>query len=107
METDRVAPTSTAIMEAVTSFYGVSREQLLSPSRLRGLVRARQMAMYLMRNLTPLSLEEIAKEMGRTNHTTVMHGYERMAARITDDELRLEVRLITEFWRVRKETKST
>jgi len=55
-------------------------EQLQSRSRTRNLVHARQIAMYVCRELTDLSYPQIGREFGGRDHTTVIHAYEKVAA---------------------------
>ena len=74
-------PTLTAIQDAVCAVHGVSREDLLSARRSAPVTRARQQAMFLARELTPLSLTEIARGFGR-DHTTVMHAVRQVAGRM-------------------------
>jgi chromosomal replication initiator protein len=66
-------PTLEAIQDAVCSVYGVRRDDLLSSSRSQRVVRARQMAMYLTRQLTGMSLAEISRGFDR-DHSTVAHA---------------------------------
>ena len=73
-------PTVTAIQEAVVSVLGVSRADLLSNSRVPRTARARQLAMYLARELTPLSLAQIAREFDR-DHSTVIHAIRAVEGR--------------------------
>jgi chromosomal replication initiator protein len=67
------APSVAAIQEAVSSVLGVPRAALLSSQRTPRVARARQLAMYLARELTPLSLAQIAREFDR-DHSTVLHA---------------------------------
>jgi chromosomal replication initiator protein len=62
------------IMTQSAQHYGFSVEDLCGPSRTRTLVTARQVAMYLCREMTDLSLPKIGKEFGGRDHTTVMHA---------------------------------
>jgi chromosomal replication initiator protein len=66
-------PTVAAIQEAVSSVLGVPREEMLSKQRTPRVTRARQLAMFLARELTPLSLAQIAREFDR-DHSTVLHA---------------------------------
>ena len=66
-------PTLSAIQDAVCTVNGLTKEELLSPRRSVRIARARQLAMYLARELTGLSLTEIARGFDR-DHTTVMHA---------------------------------
>ena len=66
--------TAAMIMSAVASYFAVSVEDLCGSSRTHVLVTARQMAMYLCRELTDLSLPKIGQVFGGRDHTTVMHA---------------------------------
>ena len=67
-----------AIISACTEYFGFDRKDLVGPSRSRPLVQARQVAMYLCRDLTPLSLPKIGDAFGGRDHTTVMHAVEKI-----------------------------
>ncbi|HEX6075339.1 MAG TPA: chromosomal replication initiator protein DnaA [Micromonosporaceae bacterium] len=66
--------TADQIMGATAEYFGVSVEDLRGSSRSRVLVNARQVAMYLCRELTDLSLPRIGQSFGGRDHTTVMHA---------------------------------
>jgi chromosomal replication initiator protein len=74
-------PTLDAIQEAVCAAEGVGLDQLRSPQRSSRVVHARQLAMYLARELTPLSLTEIARGFDR-DHTTVLHAIRVVSGRL-------------------------
>ena len=61
-------------MAQTADYFGLSIEDLQSASRTRLLVTARQIAMYLCRELTDMSLPNIGKQFGGRDHTTVMHA---------------------------------
>jgi chromosomal replication initiator protein len=73
---DRAGPEITAatIMGVTAEYFGVSLEDLCGSSRSRLLVNGRQIAMYLCRELTDLSLPRIGALFGNRDHTTVMHA---------------------------------
>ena len=73
-----IAITPALIMDAVARRFGFSIEELTGKSRRRPLVTARQVAMYLFRNLTDLSYPAIAREFGGRDHTTVIHAFEKV-----------------------------
>jgi chromosomal replication initiator protein len=66
--------TSATIMAQTAAYFGLSMEDLCGSSRSRVLVQARQIAMYLCRELTDLSLPKIGQQFGGRDHTTVMHA---------------------------------
>jgi chromosomal replication initiator protein len=66
--------TADQIMESTSEYFGVSMDDLRGQSRSRVLVNARQVAMYLCRELTDLSLPRIGQAFGGRDHTTVMHA---------------------------------
>jgi chromosomal replication initiator protein len=76
---------SAATIMAVTSdYFGVSVDDLVGPSRSRALVHARQIAMYLCRELTDLSLPRIGDRFGGRDHTTVMHGERQIKTQMAE-----------------------
>lgn len=78
-------PSAEKIQEAVSKFYGIGREDLLTPRRIPGLVQPRQVAMYLTRELTSLSLPQIGKAFGGRNHSTVLYAVRKVANRVHSD----------------------
>ncbi|MDT9592974.1 chromosomal replication initiator protein DnaA [Nocardioides zeae] len=66
--------TPAAIIAQTAAYFGVSIEDLTGPSRGRHLVQGRQIAMYLCRELTELSLPKIGAQFGNRDHTTVMYA---------------------------------
>jgi chromosomal replication initiator protein len=73
---DQAGPeiTSSTIMAQTASYFSLTLEDLCGTSRSRVLVNARQIAMYLCRELTDLSLPKIGQTFGGRDHTTVMHA---------------------------------
>jgi chromosomal replication initiator protein len=73
------------VQEAVASRLGLSVDELLSPTRTAPVARARQLAMYLTRQLTDLSLPAIAGAFNRRDHTTVLHAIRRVERSALED----------------------
>jgi chromosomal replication initiator protein len=71
--------TPRVILEATAAAFGFSIEDICGPSRRRPLVNARQIGMYLFRELTDFSYPAIAREFGGRDHTTVIHAVEKVA----------------------------
>ena len=69
------------IVEVIASHFGFEADELLSQKRNKDIAYSRQIAMYLCRQMTDLSLQQIGKELGNRDHTTVRHGIEK----ITED----------------------
>ena len=74
----RITPAQ--ILDATSTTFGFSIEDLCGPSRRRPLVIARQIGMYLFRELTDYSYPAIAREFGGRDHTTVMHAVEKISS---------------------------
>lgn len=68
------------ILDATVEQFGFTKDELIGKSRRRPLVIARQMAMYVTRELTDLSFPLIAREFGGRDHTTVMHACDKISA---------------------------
>ncbi len=73
-ETGGTEITASTIMAQTAAYFGLSMEDICGTSRSRVLVTARQIAMYLCRELTDLSLPKIGQLFGGRDHTTVMHA---------------------------------
>ena len=71
--------TSQMILSTTANHFGFSIEEVCGPSRRRPLVNARQIGMYVFRELTEFSYPAIAREFGGRDHTTVIHAVEKIA----------------------------
>jgi chromosomal replication initiator protein len=76
--------TAATIMAQTATYYGLSIEDLCGSSRSRTLVTARQIAMYLCRELTNLSLPKIGQQFGGRDHTTVIHACKKISSLMTE-----------------------
>jgi chromosomal replication initiator protein len=81
---DPQTPSIPAIQAVVCSVAGTSQEAMLSPSRASDVSRSRQIAMYLSRELTDMSLAEIARHFDR-DHTTILHAVRTISTRAESD----------------------
>jgi chromosomal replication initiator protein len=85
----RAAPTVDDVFDVVVKHFGVTRETLLGASRERSASVPRQVAMYLMREEARCSLPRIGEYLGNRDHSTVMHGCERIAAEIQNENIQI------------------
>ncbi|MCP5025263.1 MAG: chromosomal replication initiator protein DnaA [Actinomycetia bacterium] len=76
--------TVSRIIDETSDIFGFSAEEICGKSRRRPLVTARQIAMYVSRELTDLSYPAIAREFGGRDHTTVMHAVDRIASQMAE-----------------------
>ena len=74
------------IQKIVSQVYKVSRQDLISERRTQAVVRPRQIAMYLAKQMTPRSLPDIGKRFGNRDHTTVLHAIRKIEGLIAKDE---------------------
>ncbi|HEL1004681.1 TPA: chromosomal replication initiator protein DnaA [Streptococcus equi subsp. zooepidemicus] len=83
------------IQAQVGKFYGVTVKEIKATKRTQDIVLARQVAMFLAREMTDNSLPKIGKEFGGRDHSTVLHAYNKIKNMIGQDEsLRIEIETI-------------
>ena len=82
--TARKEVTAQLIMQTVADYYSITMDDLTSHSRRREITVPRQIAMYLTREMTNLSLPQIGTVFGNRDHTTVLHGCDKVAAGLKD-----------------------
>ena len=78
-------PTVDLIQEVVADVFGLTREELVSPSRTARVAWPRQVAMYLAREHTHETLPAIGRCFGGRNHTTVLHAHRRITTDLAHD----------------------
>ena len=89
--------TPTEVLEGVCRYYNVDIERIRGKKRDREIVWPRQIAMYLMRQETSASLLQIGMELGGRDHTTVMHGWEKIQGQVANnDNVRREIAAVLE-----------
>lgn len=74
------------IQDTVANYYNLRVEDFKSQRRTRNVAYPRQIAMYLCRKLTDMSLPKIGEEFGGRDHTTVIHAYEKISDALKKDE---------------------
>ncbi|MBO1004173.1 chromosomal replication initiator protein DnaA [Pseudogracilibacillus auburnensis] len=80
------------IQEFIAEKYNVTVDEFLSKKRTKSIAYPRQIAMYLSRELTDLSLPKIGQEFGGRDHTTVIHAHKKISDMIsTDHDLQAEI----------------
>lgn len=70
----------TEILDAVAGYYGMSRGDLIGPRRWPRIIRARRVAMAIMREVLGMSYPEIGHAIGHRHHTTVIHALRGLTA---------------------------
>ncbi len=90
------------VLEGVCRYYNVQAELIRGKQRDRDIVWPRQVAMYLMREETSASLLQIGTELGGRDHTTIMHGWEKIQAEMAhNDRVRHEIAAVLESFQHR------
>ncbi|OJF97185.1 chromosomal replication initiator protein DnaA [Alkalibacterium sp. 20] len=75
-----------SIQQKVSKYYQISLVDLKGKKRVRQIVMPRQIAMYLSRELTSMSLPKIGKEFGGKDHTTVIHAHEKIKKILNEEQ---------------------
>ena len=86
-----IVPTPDVIIDEVCKFYNIEPTILRGQGRAKDISMARQMAMYLIRSMTNLSLKDIGKEFDGRDHTTVLHSIERIESLSKTDPEKTEI----------------
>jgi len=93
----RLMLTPIEVLEGVSNYYHVDQELVRGKQRGRDIVWPRQVAMYLMREETSASLQQIGAELGGRDHTTIMYGWERVHNEMkNNDRIRREITAVLE-----------
>jgi len=85
------------VLAGICRYYNVDLERLKGKERDREIVWPRQVAMYVMREETSASLFQIGMELGGRDHTTIMHGWEKVHSEVANnDRVRREIAAVLE-----------
>ena len=85
------------VLTSICRYYNVDLERLKGKERDREIVWPRQVAMYVMREETSASLFQIGMELGGRDHTTIMHGWEKVHSEVANnDRVRREIAAVLE-----------
>ncbi len=103
-QSDSIGPLKIAdVIDVVSDYSGLSIDQLKSKRRTQDLARYRQVAMYLAREMTGASLNQIGRSFGGRDHSTVSHACQRVKElSAADPQFRGLVKTITERTRERR-----
>jgi chromosomal replication initiator protein len=82
--------TAPIIMAVIAEYFDITLEELCGPGKTKALAQARQIAMYLCRELTDLSLPRIGQIFGGRDHTTVMHADKKIRKEISEQRRTFE-----------------
>ena len=78
-------PTPEAILECISKYYGLDETIIRGQQRIRDAVAARQIAMYLIRSMTNLSLDDIGKVFDNRDHSTVLYSIKQVEKQMKKD----------------------
>ena len=78
--------TADIILHATADLFGLSVEEIVGPRRQRPLVKARQVSMYVFRELTELSYPDIARVFGGRDHTTAIHAVQKITEQMSEQQ---------------------
>ena len=84
-KSNEYVPTPETIIDYICKFYNIDEQIIRGQQRQRDAVNGRQIAMYLIRRMTNLSLMDIGKEFGGRDHTTVLHSIDKVEQQMKKD----------------------
>ena len=91
-----------AIIEAVARFHALRSADIVGTKRTRALTRPRHIAMYMARKHTQLSFPELGREFGGRDHSTIQHGFRKVAAELKENaDLSYKIQLIEQSLNLR------
>ncbi|MEK7542794.1 MAG: chromosomal replication initiator protein DnaA, partial [Patescibacteria group bacterium] len=85
------------VLKVVSDFYEISLDDLINKGRKQEVVEPRQIVMYIMRDILKMSYPHIGEKLGKRDHTTVIHAYEKISKELTQNpNLNQKILLIKE-----------
>lgn len=72
-------------MDYISKYYNVEQSVIRGQQRIRDAVQARQIAIYLIRSMTNLSLDDIGKEFDNRDHSTVLYSIQQVEKKMKKD----------------------
>ena len=78
-------PTPDNILDYISKYYGIEKEIICGQQRVKDAVAARQIAMYLIRSMTNLSLDDIGKQFDNRDHSTVLYSIQQVEKKMKKD----------------------
>ena len=78
---------SQKIIEKVCSYYSITKDEIIGKSKIKNIAFARQVAMYLCKNMTRMNYGEIAKDFGGRDRTTALHNIEKIRVELKTNQL--------------------
>jgi len=90
-KSNEYVPSPMVIIDYICKYYGIDADVIRGQNRGRDIVNGRQIAMYLIRRMTNLSLTDIGKEFGDRDHTTVLHSLDKVEKQMRTDPAFAEV----------------
>lgn len=88
------APSVAEVVRLVSDLTGIPADKIMGPIRRKDVAHARQSAMYILRELTPMSTSEVARIFGKSDHTTVMYAVQIVKHRIDSGEDEFTSRIV-------------
>jgi chromosomal replication initiator protein len=75
------------VIKCVSEFFEITPQEIINKSRRKEVVLPRQIAIFLMRDMLGMSYPDIGDKMGKRDHTTAIHSYEKISREITRDKI--------------------
>ena len=94
LESNKPSMSPQKLIQTIAQFYGIKHDDIMGKKRDAEIVRPRQIAMYLLREMFGFSYPKIAQTLGGKDHTTIMHGFSKIEREISDPKVVDEIKTI-------------